>query len=80
MQRVNAVLLILKSSLSCFTMFHSSDKMKKKSLIACENSCPLLPFKGCVFTTTIVLVNTPEGVLFTDSVKRLNFTRYIKFH
>ena len=26
---------------------------------------------GCVFTSTIVSLNIPEGVLFTDFVKRL---------
>ena len=26
---------------------------------------------GCVFTATIVSLNIPEGVLFTDFVKRL---------
>ena len=28
-------------------------------------------FIGCVFTSTIVSLNIPEGVLFTDFVKRL---------
>ena len=31
--------------------------------------------KGCVFTTTIVSLNIPEGVLFTEFVKRLKNDR-----
>ena len=30
---------------------------------------------GCVFTTALVSLNIPEGVLFIDSVKRLKNDR-----
>ena len=33
---------------------------------------------GCVFTATIVSHNIPEGVLFTDFVKRLENDRCFK--
>ena len=43
-----------------------------------------LVFTGCVFTTPDVSLNIPEGVLFTDFVKRLKlmgvFTGKIIFH
>ena len=32
-------------------------------------------FNGCVFTTALVSLNIPEGVLFIDSVKRLKNDR-----
>jgi len=34
-----------------------------------------MPLYGCVFTTALVSLNIPEGVLFTDSVKRLKNDR-----
>ena len=44
-----------------------------------ENQLHEFQFKqkhiGCVFTTTIVSLNIPGGVLFTDLVKRLKTER-----
>ena len=39
------------------------------------NVCNLVIYSGCVFTTALVSLNIPEGVLFIDSVKRLKNDR-----
>ena len=56
-----------------FTSFFMSTKnlhIKSFTLIPSR-----LYFYGCVFTTTIVSLNIPGGVLFTDFVKQLKKDR-----
>ena len=50
-------------------MFENSRDMFNKNIKRA------LTVYGCVFTTALVSLNIPEGVLFIDSVKRLKNDR-----
>ena len=52
-----------------FRNFGSRRKIKTSKLRIAITRC------GCVFTTTMASLNIPEGVLFTDFVKRLKNDR-----
>ena len=59
------------SNLSCFYLEVSGDKTHFFDEVDTLDDV----YIGRVFTTTIVSLNIPEGVLFTDLVKRLKNDR-----